>query len=252
MTTESKKKTPPTWSTPPDARKKKGAGKYPNCWVRQTRSGHVMIFDDSKGAEHITLQHRKGTMFQMDSDGTLQIRASSSRVDVTYGAHRSVVTGAKDESVMGDKSTKVDGSYNSTIIGDSTQSIGGKSVLTATSKSEVVTEGVDTVSGWETKKVNNSSTTQVLGAATMLSKYGMTIGSTSSSMAIGAKKQVGIKSGQEMALEAGGKFSLKSGGAEIALVDGKIYMNSSRADTASDVVVMDEVPEPEKEEAIVA
>lgn len=247
-----RKETPSTWDTYEDARKKKGAGEYPNCEVRQTRSGHVIIIDDSSGAEHITIQHRKGTMFQMGSEGSLLIRTSKGRQDITQGEHRSLVTGAKDESVMGDKSTKVNGSYNSTIIGDATHAVGGKSVLTATSKSEVVTEGVDTVSGWETKKVNNSSTTQVLGAATMLSKYGMTIGSTSSSMAIGAKKQVGIKSGQEMALEAGGKFSLKSGGAEIALVDGKIYMNSSRADTASDVVVMDEVPEPEKEEAIVA
>ena len=243
-----RKKSVATWNSYPDARKNKKAGKYPNCWVRQTRSGHVIIIDDSSGGEHITIQHRGGTMFQMNADGSLQIRTSKGRQDITFGEHRSLTTGAKEDTIEGDSSVKTKGGSSQTTLGDSTVAIKGKSVISSKSESKIVSEGIDIVAGWETKKVNNSSTTQVLGASTMLSKYGMTLGSTDSSLALGAKKQVGIKSGQQMAIEAGGKFSIKAVGGEIAIVDGKVYINSGQADTASDVVAMDEVPQPETEE----
>jgi hypothetical protein len=53
--------TPPKWDETQDARKLPGAGKYPNYWAHKTRSGHVFMMDDSKGAESITIQHRGGS-----------------------------------------------------------------------------------------------------------------------------------------------------------------------------------------------
>ena len=64
-----KKNTPPKWSGPKDARELPGAGKYPNYYAHKTRSGHVLLMDDSNGAEHVTLQHRSGSMVQFHPDG---------------------------------------------------------------------------------------------------------------------------------------------------------------------------------------
>lgn len=52
--------TPDEWNQYKDAREGQNSGEYPNYWVRKTRSGHTMIFDDSKGSEHVTIQHQIG------------------------------------------------------------------------------------------------------------------------------------------------------------------------------------------------
>ena len=67
-----KDKTPPKWNGPKDARQNKEAGTYPNYWAQRTRAGHVFIMDDSKLGEHITLQHRGGSMIQFMPDGAVQ------------------------------------------------------------------------------------------------------------------------------------------------------------------------------------
>ena len=64
-------KTPSSWDSPPDAREK--GSEYPNYWVRKTRSGHTFMLDDTKNNEHVTLQHRSGTMIQLMPDGGFQI-----------------------------------------------------------------------------------------------------------------------------------------------------------------------------------
>lgn len=199
-------KTPNSWDSPPDSREK--GSEYPNYWVRKTRSGHVFMLDDTKENEHITLQHRSGTMIQLMPDGGFQIVSHKGRYDVTYGENRIKVTGSQDTTVDGDHSTKVKGNQNSTVYGDQVSSIRGHSVMTAKSENKVIAEHSDSVVGTKTEKINNNATTQTMGSSTSLSKFGMTIGSTEDSLAMGAKNQVGMKSGQQTIMESGGKFSL--------------------------------------------
>ena len=240
-------KTPDKWDSPKDAREK--GREYPNYWVRKTRSGHTFMLDDTKDNEQITLQHRSGTMIQLLPDGGFQIVSHKGRYDVTYGENRVKVTGAQDTTVDGDCSTKVKCNQNSTIYGNQISSIKGHSVTTAKSENKVIAEHSDTVTGTKTEQVNNNSTTQVLGAATMLSKKGMTLGSTGDSLAMGAKNQVGMKSGQQMAFKSGGKFSIKTdGGGEITIDGNKLYLNSNKADNAEDVVAQTSTPQSQNEQ----
>mgnify|MGYP006273175339 CR=1 FL=1 len=243
--TRNRKKTPPTYDTPQDARQK--GGKYPNYWTRKTRSGHTILLDDTNGNEHITIQHRSGTLLQFMPDGALHIVSHKGRYDVTFGEHSVTVTGAQDTTVNGDVSLKAWGDSNKTVYGNATTSVKGHSVETSTSKSTTVTEGHDSVVGWETKKVDNSSTEQVQGAKSIISHYGMTIASTGDSVAIGATDTLGMKSGGQTAIESGGLFSLVANGNVIALDGAKIYINSGVSNKASDVTTMKPVPEPSKE-----
>ena len=232
----SKKETPTEWEFPKDARDESGAGQYPNYWTRKTRSGHVFEFDDSNGAEHITLQHRQGSVIQFKHDGSILVVAHNGQYNMVFGESRVKITGAQDITVDGDASLKVKGTNRMTVEGDMEVAVKGSYNLTAKSKNEMISENSDTVSGSETKKVNGSSTTQIQGAATYLAKGDMTMGSTRGMTGIGAGKNVGIKAGQEAAIEAGGKASVKSTGGDVALDGSYIHLNSGESSTATDIV----------------
>jgi type VI secretion system secreted protein VgrG len=147
-------------------------------------------------------------MIQLLPDGGFQIVSHKGRYDVTFGENRIKVTGSQDTTVDGDHSTKVKGNQNSTVHGDQISSIRGHSVTTSRSENKVIAEHSDSVVGTKTEKINNNATTQTMGSSTSLSKFGMTIGSTQDSLAMGAKNQVGMKSGQQTIMESGGKFSV--------------------------------------------
>ena len=133
-----KGETPEKWDSPKDAREK--GGEYPNYWVRKTRSGHVLMFDDTKENEHITLQHRSGSMIQLMPDGGFQIVSHNGRYDVTFGENRIKVTGAQDVTVDGDASYKTKGNYTATTYGDPATTIKGKQTGTAKNKSTTIAE----------------------------------------------------------------------------------------------------------------
>lgn len=217
-------KTPDSYDSPPDPREKES--EYPNYWVRKTRSGHVFMFDDTKDNEHVTLQHRSGTKIQLMPDGGFQIVSHKGRYDVTFGENRIKVTGSQDTTVDGDHSNKVKGNQNTTIYGDQVSAVRGHSVMTAKSENKVIAEHSDSVVGTKTEKVNNNATTQTMGSSTSLSKFGMTIGSTQDSLAMGAKNQVGMKSGQQTIVESGGKFSLTGSQAGAMLFGAKLSVKA--------------------------
>lgn len=140
MTTTSSKNsaktTPPQWEQFTDARENQSSGKYPNYWVRKTRSGHTMIFDDSEGAEHITIQHRNGSMIQFMPDGAVQYVSHNGQQNIVFGENRVVVTGAQDTTVRGDASTKVNGDHNMTVDGGSYSAVAGPVVQVGKSSSQ--------------------------------------------------------------------------------------------------------------------
>jgi hypothetical protein len=108
--TENRLRSPYEWDFPPDGRD--GSMVYPQFDGTRTRSGHVLIFDDTKDREHITLQHRTGTMFQFLPDGALHIVAHKGQFIQVFGESRVKITGAQDITVDGDASMKVKGAQN--------------------------------------------------------------------------------------------------------------------------------------------
>ena len=77
--------------------------------VKETESGHIMEFDDTKGAERINLYHMKGSYIEIRPDG--------SQVISIVGSNYKLVAGTDYASVVGDCNLTVGGNIN--IIGSS-------------------------------------------------------------------------------------------------------------------------------------
>lgn len=242
------KTTPNKWNQVDDARKNSGAGTYPNFWVRKTRSGHSIIMDDSKGAEHITIQHRGGSMIQMMPDGAVQYVSHNGQQNIVFGENRIWVSGAHDITVEGDASIKCKGNYNATVEGDMNFTSKGAFNVTAKSMNQTISDQIDIAAGSKTEKIRNSSVTQVHGQLTMISKYGFTAASTGDSVAIGGAKDVAIKSGGQTVLQSGGQTSVQAGGDLATDATGMTYFQSGKSKSVSEVLNMQQVPQAAKQE----
>lgn len=227
--------TPEKWDTPKDARSESGAGKYPNYWSHKTRSGHTMIFDDSKGAEHITLQHRSGSMFQFKPDGSVMFTSHNGQYNVVFGEHRMKISGAHDIVVDGAASLRVAKDYNMTINGNINMTAKGDFNITAKNMNQMIRGNLDVQAQNETKKIQGSSTTQAQGALSLQSGSGAaSLTSKGDSAFLGGSKAVAIAAtGGKVAISASGKASIK--GADIAMDGGTIKMNSGDSDNATEV-----------------
>jgi hypothetical protein len=222
-----KKETPKQWSAKKDARELPGAGKYPNYWSHKTRSGHTMIMDDSKGAEHITLQHRSGSMFQFHPDGAVSFTSHNGQYNIVFGENRVKITGAQDVTVEGAASMRVDGDYNLTVNKNMNMTVKGDVNLAAKNFNQTVTGNIDVTAKNKTEKVEGSSTSQSQGAMSIVTKNGITLVSSEGSVAIGGKKDVALYSdGGEVMVSAEKKLSLVSKGETIIYSIGKLTIKT--------------------------
>jgi hypothetical protein len=228
-TTDKRGETPKEWETPEDARKK--GGKYPNYWVRKSRSGHIMMLDDTQDNEHMTFQHRSGSMVQFLPDGALQIVTNKGRYDVTFGENRVKVTGAIDTTADGDISTKTKKNYNQTVYGDSAVAVKGSSVETAKNKNELYAEHLDTVSGSSSMHTAHGSSISSKGAVSVTGKSGVVLGSSGGGVGISSFKTASIDSKEGTTLKSDGPLEISQlGGAQIKIEGNKVYINSGRSE----------------------
>lgn len=219
--------TPTEWDTPEDARK--NGGDYPNYWVRKSRSGHVMMLDDTKDNEHMTFQHRSGTMVQFLPDGGLQIVTNKGRYDVTFGEQRVRVTGAIDTKATGSISEKTEKHYNQTVYGDSAVAIKGSSVETAKNKNELFGEHHDVVSDSASYHSKSGTSITSAGAVSMSSRTGVTIGSSAGHVGMTGNKTAHLDSRLGTGVLSNGPVEVANkGGAQIKLEGDKVYINSGR------------------------
>jgi len=224
----SKSTTPPSWDGFNDARENKGAGKYPNYYAHKTRSGHVLLMDDSKGAEHVTLQHRSGSMVQFHPDGKVAITAQNGQYTFTFGENRVKITGAYDITVDGAASMKVDGDYNLTVGKNMNIAVKGDLNVNAKNFYQKMIGNIDIAAKNMTTKLEGSNAVTAKGSMALSSKGGFMAGSVNDSASIVAKNQLAlladtgemmIRSGQKLSMEAvtgdiviqtlTGKFSAK-------------------------------------------
>lgn len=192
--------TPPQWSEVEDARKLPGAGKYPNYWSHKTRSGHLIMMDDSKGAESITIQHRGGSMVQFLPDGKVRFRSQNGKHDVVFGEHRMYISGAYDITVDGAASLTCKKDYNITaknINVTASEDINFKSK----NLNFNATGAISTTAASMTTKVEGSIETTAQGKFSASSLFGMTLGSIGDSVVVYGQKDVGIGAKGRLAME---------------------------------------------------
>jgi hypothetical protein len=213
-----KKNTPPKWSGPKDARELTGAGKYPNYYAHKTRSGHVLLMDDSKGAEHVTLQHRSGSMVQFHPDGKVAITAQNGQYTFTFGENRVKITGAYDITVDGAASMKVDGDYNLTVGKNMNIAVKGDLNVAAKNFNQNMIGNVDIAAKNMTTKLEGSSAITAKGSMGLTSKGGFVAGSVDDSSTLYAGKQMALLADtDEMMIRSGKKMSFESATGDIAV-----------------------------------
>jgi hypothetical protein len=224
-TTENhKKQTEKTWNGPEDARSRKGSGEYPNQHVVKTRSGHSIIYDDSKDHESITIQHRGGSAIQFMPDGAVHMTAHNGKYDIVFGENRMTVTGANDLTVKGDGSLRVFGNYRKTVHGDVEISATGSINMRGQNINQLASENHTIVAEQGNHKFGT--------AAEFSAPHVAVVGSDSAALVGAQKTFVGGKETQ-----VAGTSALKMGSEE-----GKVMVHAkSSIDTKSDGPMRTEV-----------
>jgi hypothetical protein len=230
--------TPTNFKTPPDARDT--GGEYPNYYIKKTRSGHVMMMDDTLGSEHVTLQHRGGSMIQFTPDGRITFIAQSGQYSVVFGENRMLVTGAQDIVVEGMASLMVKGDYNTTVQGNFNTTVHGDMNITAKNLNQTIRGNMDTTAKNMTTKIEGSTEITTHGITTIASDGGLGLVSTGDAVAIGAAQNIGLKSGRKMMIEAGSSLNLKADGDVRSTAGDKSSIQGSTIAMDGDLIVMNE------------
>ena len=234
--------TPTEWSGPPDARDT--GGEYPNYNViAKTRSGHVIMTDDTNGSEHVTIQHRGGSMIQFMPDGAVSIGSQNGMYQIIFGENRILVTGAQDITVQGAASLSVDGDYNMTVKGNHNTVVHGDMNVTAKNLNQTIRGNMDTTAKEMSTNIEGSSKITSHGITTIASDGGLSLLSTSDSISLGAKQDVGLYSGRKLMVESGSSMHMKSaetlslkGSGKLSLIGSTIAADGTSA-TAPNILI---------------
>lgn len=225
--------TPPKWNESDDTRTNPQAGKYPNQMTIKTRSGHLIMFDDSRGAESVTIQHRVGSMVQIKPDGKVHVRANKGMHTVVFGENRMYVTGAYDITVDGAASITCDKDFN---INSKNINITAREDINIKSKNLNLnpTGSFDVAANSATIKAKTVLGIESQGTIAAFARGSFSAGSTEGGAVIAASRDVGVesKNGRVIA-ESKGKMSFVSatalsisGGGLVSVLGGNVALDS--------------------------
>ena len=107
---------------------------YSDASVKQTSSGHVLLFDDKHGSRRVLLKHENGTGIEMRNDGTMIMRTENNIITSVGGSGVLMVEGDLKVScknleidATGDLDMRVEGDYNLNVKGNKKEFIQGNS-----------------------------------------------------------------------------------------------------------------------------
>jgi hypothetical protein len=132
---------------------------YSDASVKQTSSGHVLLFDDKHGSRRILLKHENGTGIEMRNDGTMIMRTENNIITSVGGSGVLMVEGDLKVScknleidATGDLDMRVEGDYKLNVKGNKREFIQGHSEE-ATKKNKYV----EVVGNMQTDVVKNTT-----------------------------------------------------------------------------------------------
>ena len=129
------------------------APRYPYNNAMETESGHSMEFDDTPGAERIELDHRSGTMFEIQPNGT--------KVEEIVKDNYSVVMGDDYVYVMGKAIVSVDKDCTIKIAGNLKIDVGGDIDIKSAGEIKMTSKNDFKVTSSEDVKIDSSKTTSI-------------------------------------------------------------------------------------------
>lgn len=154
------------------------AAKYPFNKVIETESGHTVEYDDTPGAERISIAHKSGTFIEMHPDGSLVIRTTGARHDITNGNQNEFCNGYNlridttgNIYCAGNYTFKTDGNMKFDVAGDvvwdikgnMTQVIGMSAVINATEDANIQAKNLN-ATGSSSTTIKGGGTTEQLNS----------------------------------------------------------------------------------------
>jgi len=105
---------------------------YPRVQVRETAGGHVVLTDDTPGAERYLIMHSSGAGIEFKPDGSIVLVSKNHKIEITKGDQNLVVEGNGtmiykgnlDLKVTGDHNVSVDGNYSLNVKGSKLEKVG--------------------------------------------------------------------------------------------------------------------------------
>lgn len=201
MESDFRRTTPNKLTFPEDARAKKEAQDPKNTYQHVTRSGHVFEMNDNAEGEHITLQHRGGSMIQFQPDGKITITSHDGMYTAVFGENRMYITGAYDIVVDGSASLKVKGDYNVTVDGDMNMTVSGDmNTVVGKNKNDTIGDDHVVIAENQTTKISNNTEHTSEGVTYLGADGGVKVESTSAVVYIDAatKMELNSKTGMKL------------------------------------------------------
>ena len=198
---DSRSVTPEKITFPEDARSKKEAQDPKNTYQHVTRSGHLFEMCDNAEGEHITLQHRGGSMVQFQPDGKIMITSHDGMYTAVFGENRMYITGAYDIVVDGSASLKVKGDYNLTVDGNFNTTVSGDmNTVVAKNKNDTIGDDHVVIAENQTTKISNNTEHTSEGVTYLGADGGVKVESTSAAVYVDAatKMELNSKTGMKL------------------------------------------------------
>lgn len=105
---------------------------YGDVDVMETKSGHVMVFDDTPSSQKILVKHNNGTGFELREDGSFVLRTQHNLIQSVAGTGALIIEGDLKIScknleldASGDVSFSVGGDFNLNVGGEKVENIDG-------------------------------------------------------------------------------------------------------------------------------
>jgi len=140
------------------------ATEYPYNHVRETESGHIVEFDDTKGEERIHEYHKMGTFYEIQKDGTKITRVVGDDYEVVFKDKNVNVKGNCNLTINADCTTYIKGNWDIQVDGDVHE------VIKGTLTQEVTGDVTETYSSNQSTAVSSNRTENV--GANVTETYG--------------------------------------------------------------------------------
>lgn len=173
---------------------------YTRAQIQETKSGHVIMMDDTPGNEKVLIKHNRGNGVELSKDGSVLIR-SRNNLSVSVDANGVLIFDG--DLLVSSKNLKLDvtGDLDLNVTGDMTFNVGGdkKENIAGSSRSNITGNRGEIVEGNKSSTTIGSVTNTVLGSfsASIKGDYRQTI---NGSMSANIKGQTKVTSETEIAM----------------------------------------------------
>ena len=102
---------------------------YPHNKVMETESGHIVEFDDTKGAERIHIRHTAGTWIEIHPDGSVVSKIVGTENNIKLKDSNTLINGSQNTNINGSQRVRISKDGLIEISGDAKILVNGNTIM---------------------------------------------------------------------------------------------------------------------------